>query len=109
MDEIVVELTSSFVIAALGIADAPRAEHAAYVASRLDVLKGDSCAISLAACRAQTAADWMPPKCPRFRDRPRYRREIERHRATSSHRNTSPRRSTAAPFPSAFGQGRLLR
>ena len=40
MDEVVVELTSSFVMADLGIAHEPRAEHAAYIASWLKALKG---------------------------------------------------------------------
>jgi antirestriction protein ArdC len=35
MDEIIVELTSSFIMTDLGIAHAPRAEHAAYIASWL--------------------------------------------------------------------------
>jgi antirestriction protein ArdC len=35
MDEVIVELTSSFVMADLGIANHPRREHAAYIASWL--------------------------------------------------------------------------
>lgn len=36
MDEVIVELTSSFIMADLGIAHKPRAEHAAYIASWLE-------------------------------------------------------------------------
>ncbi len=59
MDEVVVELTSSFVMADLGIANEPRAEHAAYIASWLKVFKDDPRAIFTAASKAQAAADWM--------------------------------------------------
>jgi antirestriction protein ArdC len=59
MDEIIVELTSSFIMADLGIAHTPRAEHAAYVASWVHVLKTDPRAIFAAASKAQAAADWM--------------------------------------------------
>jgi antirestriction protein ArdC len=59
MDEIIVELTSSFIMADLGIAHTPRAEHASYVTSWLQVLKNDPRAIFTAASKAQTAADWM--------------------------------------------------
>ena len=59
MDEIIVELTSSFIMADLGIANTPRAEHAAYIASWVKVLKNDPRAIFTAASKAQAAADWM--------------------------------------------------
>ena len=59
MDEVIVELTSSFVMADLGIANSPRREHAAYIASWLKVLKSDPRAIFTAASKAQAAADWM--------------------------------------------------
>ena len=59
MDEIIVELTSSFIMADLGIANTPRAEHAAYIASWVKVLKNDPRAIFTAASNAQAAADWM--------------------------------------------------
>jgi antirestriction protein ArdC len=65
MDEVVVELTSSFIMADLGIAHKPRAEHAAYIASWLKVLKNDPRAIFTAASRAQAAADWMHAQQPR--------------------------------------------
>ena len=65
MDEIVCELTSSFVLADLGIAHRPRAEHAAYIASWLKALKDEPRAIFTAASKAQQAADWMHAQQPR--------------------------------------------
>jgi antirestriction protein ArdC len=64
MDEIVVELASSFVMADLGLANQPRAERAAYVSSWLKVLKHDPRAIFTAASKAQAAADWMHAQQP---------------------------------------------
>ena len=64
MDEVVCELTSSFVMADLGIAHRPRSEHAAYIASWLQVLKDDPRAIFTAASKAQQAADWMHAQQP---------------------------------------------
>ncbi len=64
MDEVVAELTSSFVMADLGIAHRPREEHAAYLASWLPVLKSDARAIFTAAAKAQQAADWMHAQQP---------------------------------------------
>jgi antirestriction protein ArdC len=64
MDEVVCELTSSFVMADLGIAHQPRSEHAAYIASWLEVLRADSRAIFTAASKAQQAADWMHAQQP---------------------------------------------
>jgi len=46
-------------MADLGIANEPRAEHAAYIASWLKVFKDDPRAIFTAASKAQAAADWM--------------------------------------------------
>jgi antirestriction protein ArdC len=59
MDEVIVELTSSFIMADLGIAHRPRAEHATYIASWIEILKDDPRAIFAAASKAQAAADWM--------------------------------------------------
>jgi antirestriction protein ArdC len=64
MDEVVAELTSSFVMADLGIAHRPREEHAAYIGSWLPVLKSDPRAIFTAASKAQQAADWMHAQQP---------------------------------------------
>ena len=59
MDEVIVELTSSFIMADLGIAHRPRAEHAAYIASWIEILKDDPRAIFTAASKAQQACDWL--------------------------------------------------
>lgn len=59
MDEAVAELTASFVLADLGLACEPRPDHAAYLASWMQVLKSDPRAIFTAASKAQQAADWM--------------------------------------------------
>jgi antirestriction protein ArdC len=64
MDEVIVELTSSFIMADLGIAHKPRAEHAAYIATWLEALKNDPRAIFSAASKAQAAADWMHAQQP---------------------------------------------
>jgi antirestriction protein ArdC len=64
MDEVVCELTSSFVLADLGIAHRPRPEHAAYITSWLKALKDDPRAIFTAAGKAQQAADWMHAQQP---------------------------------------------
>jgi antirestriction protein ArdC len=55
---------ASFVLADLGIAHRPRAEHAAYIASWLKALKDDPRAIFTAASKAQQAADWMHAQQP---------------------------------------------
>lgn len=64
MDEAIAELTASFVLADLGLAHEPRADHAAYLASWMEVLKSDSRAIFTAASKAQQAADWMHQQQP---------------------------------------------
>jgi antirestriction protein ArdC len=64
MDEVLCELTSSFVLADLGIAHRPRAEHAAYISSWLNALKSDPRAIFTVAGKAQQAADWMHAQQP---------------------------------------------
>ena len=58
-EELVAELGSAFLAADLGIEIEPRADHAAYVASWLEVLKGDKRAIFTAASMAQRAADYL--------------------------------------------------
>ena len=65
IEEIVAELTASYVLADLGIAHHPRADHAAYVASWLTILKNQPRAIFTAAGKAQQAADWMHACQPR--------------------------------------------
>ena len=58
-EELVAELGAAFLCAELGIANEPRPDHAAYVASWIKVLKNDNRAIFTAASRAQEAVDWM--------------------------------------------------
>jgi antirestriction protein ArdC len=64
LDEAIAELTASFVLADLGLAHEPRADHAAYLASWMEILKSDSRAIFTAASKAQQAADWMHAQQP---------------------------------------------
>lgn len=59
MEEMTAELTASFLLADLGIAHHPRADHAAYVASWLRIFNEEPRAIFTAAGKAQAAADWM--------------------------------------------------
>ncbi|MBP2278335.1 ArdC family protein [Sphingomonas sp. PL20] len=56
-EELVAELGSAFLCAALGIV--PTVRHADYLASWLDVLRGDARAIFRAASAASKAADWL--------------------------------------------------
>lgn len=58
-EEMCVEMAAGFVLADLGIAHHPRPDHAAYIASWLEVLKDDPRAIFTAASKAQAIADWM--------------------------------------------------
>lgn len=68
MEEAVAELTTSYVLADLGIAHHPRPDHAAYIASWLELLKHDPRAIFTAASKAQAAADWMHARQPAARE-----------------------------------------
>ncbi len=63
-EECCVEILSGLVLADLGIAHHPRPDHAAYIASWLEVLKSDPRAIFTAASKAQQAADWMHDQQP---------------------------------------------
>ncbi len=63
-EELVAELTAAFVLADLGIAHHPRADHAAYIGSWLKVLDDDPRAIFTAASKAQAAADWLHSQQP---------------------------------------------
>jgi antirestriction protein ArdC len=58
-EELVAELGSAFLCADLGITPEVRADHAAYIASWLTVLKGDKRFIFSAASHAQRAADYL--------------------------------------------------
>jgi antirestriction protein ArdC len=59
IEELVAELGSAFLCADLGLTPEPRADHAAYIASWLKVLKDDKRAIFTAASHAQRAADFL--------------------------------------------------
>jgi antirestriction protein ArdC len=58
-EELVAELGSAFLCADLGVANAPRPDHAAYVGSWLQILKADSKAIFTAASLAHEAATYL--------------------------------------------------
>jgi antirestriction protein ArdC len=64
IEEITAELTAGFILADLGIAHHPRADHASYIASWLTLLKDSPRAIFAAASQAQAAADWMHAQQP---------------------------------------------
>ena len=57
--KLVAELGPAFVCADLAIAPETREDHAAYIASRLEVLKNDNRAIFTAASHVQRAADYL--------------------------------------------------
>ncbi|HEV2560731.1 MAG TPA: zincin-like metallopeptidase domain-containing protein [Rhizomicrobium sp.] len=59
MEELTAELGAAFLCASLGIANEPRPDNAAYVASWLKVLEADARAIFTAASRAQQAAEYL--------------------------------------------------
>jgi antirestriction protein ArdC len=59
MEELVAELGAAFLCADLEITPETRADHAAYIASWLKVLKNDKRAIFSAAAHAQRAADYL--------------------------------------------------
>ncbi|WP_312162954.1 zincin-like metallopeptidase domain-containing protein [Phenylobacterium sp.] len=64
MEKMTAELAASFLLAERGDAHHPRADHAAYVASWLKVLKDEPRAIFTAAGKARQAADWMHARQP---------------------------------------------
>jgi len=59
LEELVAELGAAFLCADLDLSAEPRADHAAYLASWLKVLKADKRAIFSAAAHAQKAADYL--------------------------------------------------
>jgi antirestriction protein ArdC len=59
MEELVAEIGAAFLCANLGITPETRDDHAAYIASWLQVLKNDKRAIFIAASHAQKAADYL--------------------------------------------------
>ena len=58
-EELVAELGAAFLCADLGLELTPRADHASYIASWLEVLKDDRRFIFTAAAHAQRAADYL--------------------------------------------------
>lgn len=58
-EELVAELGSAFLCADLGITPEVRADHAAYIASWLEMLKGDKRFVFSAASHAQRAVDYL--------------------------------------------------
>ena len=58
-EELVAELGSAFLCADLELTPEVREDHSAYIASWLEVLKGDKRAIFSAAAHAQRAADFL--------------------------------------------------
>lgn len=63
-EELVAEISSAFLCARLGISNEPRADHAAYVATWIEVLKDDNRAIFNAASLAQKACDYLVNRLP---------------------------------------------
>lgn len=59
IEELVAELSTSFLCADLGVAHDPRDNTATYLESWLKVLKNDKRAIITAAAKAQAAADYL--------------------------------------------------
>ena len=58
-EELIAELGAVFTCAHLGLCTEPREDHAAYLNSRLKVMKSDKRAIFTAASKAQLAGDWL--------------------------------------------------
>ena len=58
-EELIAELGAAFTCAHLGLSTEPREDHAQYIQSWLEVLKGDNKAIFTAASKAQQATDWL--------------------------------------------------
>lgn len=69
-EELVAELASAFVCAAVGLDNSLEDNAAAYVAGWLRALREDSRAVVVAAGQAQRAADWMLGKVPGLAEHP---------------------------------------
>lgn len=63
-EELTAELGAAFLAADLGLALEPREDHAAYIASWLEVLKRDTRAVFIAAAHAQKALDFLHARQP---------------------------------------------
>ncbi|MSP83072.1 MAG: hypothetical protein EXQ94_09090 [Alphaproteobacteria bacterium] len=59
MEELIAEIGAAFLCADLGVTNIPRPDHAAYVASWLEVLGKDRRATFEAAGKASSAADYL--------------------------------------------------
>ena len=70
MEELVAELSAAFLCADLGITPDVRGDHAAYIASWLQVLKRDNRAIFSASAFAQRAADYLHGLQPQTEQHP---------------------------------------
>ena len=64
-EELIAEMGAAFLCADLGITPETRDDHAAYLATWLEVLKADSRAIFTAASQAQRAADYLHAQAER--------------------------------------------
>ena len=69
-EELVAELGAAFLCADLGIAPEARDNHAAYIATWLEVLKRDNRAVFTAAAHAQRAADFLHGLQPQASEHP---------------------------------------
>lgn len=58
-EELIAELGAAFLCSHLKMANKPRADHAAYMSSWLELFRRDKRAIFTAASKAQEAVDWM--------------------------------------------------
>ena len=65
-EELIAELGAAFTCAHLGLSTEPRADHAAYINSWLNVLKADKRAIFTAASKSQQAADYLVQRSERI-------------------------------------------
>ena len=68
-EELIAELGSAYTMAGLELELTPRADHSAYIASWLKVLKADKRAVFTAASQAQRAADFLAAQASRNAER----------------------------------------
>jgi antirestriction protein ArdC len=72
-EELVAELGAAFLCADLGLTPELREDHAAYIATWLEALKGDKRFIFTAASHAQRAADYLHGLQPQEAEEPAWR------------------------------------
>lgn len=83
-EELVAEMGAAFLAADLGLALEPRDDHAAYIASWLEVLKNDKRAVFVAATHAQKAVDFLHSRqAARAEPAPEPAEETEENRAAA--------------------------